>query len=96
VRWAHIVGWGQYVPGRVLTNDELAQMVDTTSRWIRQRTGIVERRVVNDGERTPTMSIRAAQAALETAGLINPAQLDLIIVATLTPYHAFPATACLA
>jgi 3-oxoacyl-[acyl-carrier-protein] synthase III len=93
-RQAHIVGWGKYVPSQVLTNDQLAQMIDTSDEWIRQRTGIVERRIVRNGETTATMSIQAARAALETAGL-NPAHLDLIIVATITPDHAFPAMACL-
>ena len=91
---AHIVGWGKYVPQRVLTNDDLARMVDTSDGWIRTRTGIAERRIVADGETTFSMALQAARQALEVAGL-NPAQLDLIIVATVTPDHAFPATACL-
>ena len=91
---AHIVGWGKYVPQRVLTNDDLARMVDTSDDWIRTRTGIAERRIVADGETTFSMALQAARQALEVAGL-NPAQLDLIIVATVTPDHAFPATACL-
>jgi len=91
---AHVVGWGKYVPERVLTNDDLARMADTSDEWIRTRTGIAERRIVDDGETTASMAIRAAQQALEVAGL-SPAQLDLIIVATVTPDCAFPATACL-
>jgi len=91
---AHIVGWGKSMPPRVLTNDELAQMLDTSDGWIRTRTGIAERRVAADGETTFSMSLQAAQRALEVAGL-NPSQLNLIIVATVTPDHAFPATACL-
>ena len=93
-RHAHIVGWGKYVPRRVLTNDDLAQLVDTSDEWIRTRTGIVERRVAEDEETTATMAVQAAQQALEVARL-SPAQLDLIIVATATPDHLFPATACL-
>jgi 3-oxoacyl-[acyl-carrier-protein] synthase-3 len=69
-------------------------MVDTSDEWIRQRTGVVERRVVGEGETTLTLSLEAAQTALEVAD-ISPAQLDLIIVATVTPEHAFPSTACL-
>ncbi len=92
--YAHIVGWGKYVPARVLTNDDLARMVDTSDEWIRERSGIRERRLAADDETTATMSIAAARQALEVAGL-KPAQLDLIIVATVTPDQLFPATACL-
>lgn len=91
---AHVVGWGKYVPQRMLTNDDLAQMVDTSDGWIRTRTGIAERRIVTDGETTFSMALQASRRALEVAGL-KPSQLDLIIVATVTPDHAFPATACL-
>jgi 3-oxoacyl-[acyl-carrier-protein] synthase-3 len=93
-RRAHIIGWGKAVPDRVLTNDDLSAMLDTSDEWIRQRTGIVERHIADEGETTFTLSLRAAQGALEVADL-NPARLDLIIVATVTPEHAFPATACL-
>jgi 3-oxoacyl-[acyl-carrier-protein] synthase-3 len=91
---AHIIGWGMAVPERVLTNHELTTMVDTSDEWIRQRTGILERHIANEGETTSTLSLRAAQAALEVANL-DPAQIDVIIVATVTPDHAFPSTACL-
>ena len=91
---AHIVGWGKAVPERVVTNDDLAAMVDTTDEWIRQRTGIVERHIAGDGETTLTLSLEAARRALDAANL-DPARLDLVIVATVTPNHAFPATACL-
>jgi 3-oxoacyl-[acyl-carrier-protein] synthase-3 len=91
---AHIVGWGKYAPSQVLTNDDLVQMVDTSDEWIRTRTGVVERHIAADGETTASMSIQAAQEALEVANL-NPTQLDLIIVATVTPDHLFPCTACL-
>jgi 3-oxoacyl-[acyl-carrier-protein] synthase-3 len=93
-RYAHIVGWGKAIPERVLTNDELATLVDTSDEWIRQRTGIVERRIVREGESTFTLALEAAQAALDVAGL-DPARIDLVIVATVTPEHALPATACL-
>jgi 3-oxoacyl-[acyl-carrier-protein] synthase III len=94
MRRAHIVGWGMAVPERVLTNDELAVTVATSDEWIRQRTGIVERRVAADGETTFGLSLRASQAALEVANQ-DPAHLDLIVVSTVTPEHSFPATACL-
>jgi len=93
-RHAHIVGWGKAVPERVLTNGDLAAMVDTSDEWIRQRTGIVERHIAGEGETTFSLSLQAAQDALDVADL-DPARLDLIIVATVTPDHAFPATACL-
>ena len=91
---AHVVGWGKYVPERVLTNDDLSEMVDTSDEWIRTRTGIAERRIADDDESTSSMATRAAWRALKAAGL-SPSQVDLIIVATATPDHAFPATACL-
>ncbi len=91
---AHIVGWGKYVPKRVLTNDELSHMVDTSDEWIRARTGILERRIAGEGETTASMATEAAWGALKAAGL-GPAEVDLIIVATATPDYAFPATACL-
>jgi len=91
---AQVVGWGRYVPQRVLTNDDLSRVVDTTDEWISTRTGIRERRLVEEGETTSRMAVHAARQALEVAGL-SPAQLDLIIVATVTPDYPFPATACL-
>jgi 3-oxoacyl-[acyl-carrier-protein] synthase-3 len=93
-RYAHIVGWGMSVPKRVMTNNDWAQLVETSDEWIRSRTGIVERRIAGEGETTLSMSLEAARKALDVAKL-SPAQLDLIIVATVTPEHAFPATACL-
>ncbi|MDW8352136.1 MAG: beta-ketoacyl-ACP synthase III [Anaerolineae bacterium] len=93
MRYAHITGWGKYVPQRVLTNDELAQMVETSDGWIRERTGIAERRIAGPNDTTASMGIAAAMAALDVAG-VSGSQLDLIIVATTTPEHSFPATAC--
>jgi 3-oxoacyl-[acyl-carrier-protein] synthase-3 len=93
-RYAQIVGWGMHVPSEILTNDDLASMVDTSDDWIQARTGIVERRIAPPKETTATMAIRAAQDALRVAKA-NPARLDLIIVATATPDYPFPATACL-
>jgi 3-oxoacyl-[acyl-carrier-protein] synthase-3 len=81
-------------PDHVLTNDDLATMVDTSDEWIRQRTGIIERHIATESETTFSLSLEAAQAALDVANL-NPIRLDLVIVATVTPEHAFPSTACL-
>lgn len=91
---AQVVGWGRYVPRRVVTNQELSQRLDTTDEWIVERTGIRERRVAADDETTATMSIAAAEQALRVASA-DPLNIDLIIVATATPDYLFPATACL-
>ncbi len=91
---AHIVGWGKYTPQRVLTNDDLSRMVDTSDEWIVTRTGIRERRIAGENETTATMAVQAARQALEGAG-IGPEKVDLIIVATATPDYLFPSTACL-
>ncbi|MCG3139213.1 MAG: 3-oxoacyl-[acyl-carrier-protein] synthase 3 [Anaerolineae bacterium] len=90
-RFAHIIGWGKYVPPNVLTNDELAKRVDTSDAWIRERTGIMERRIVTK-ETTAMLGLYAAQEALEVAD-VAPNEIDLIIVATSTPEYIFPATA---
>ncbi len=92
--YAHITGWGMAVPENVLTNDELAMMVDTSDEWIRSRTGIRQRRIVRQEETTASMGTEAALMALRNAN-IGPRQVDLIIVATSSPEHLFPATACL-
>ena len=89
---AHVLGWGCYLPERILTNDELAERLDTSDEWIRQRTGIRERRVAGEGETTSDLGLKAAEAALAHAGL-GPRDLDLIICATSTPDETFPATA---
>ena len=90
-RYAHIIGWGKALPAKILTNEELAKSVDTTDTWIRERTGISERRIANK-ETTASLALHAAQDALEVAD-VNPADIDLIIVATSTPEYIFPATA---
>lgn len=94
MRYAHITGWGKCVPDRVLTNADLAEIVDTSDEWIRSRTGIVERRIVADDEATSDLAIRAARSALRVANF-DPARLDVIIVSTCTPDHPLPSTACL-
>jgi 3-oxoacyl-[acyl-carrier-protein] synthase-3 len=92
-RTVSIVGTGSYVPEKVLTNAELEKSVDTTEEWIVTRTGIRERRIAAEGEFTSHMGAKAAQRALDQAG-ISPAEVDLIIVATVTPDTFFPSTAC--
>jgi 3-oxoacyl-[acyl-carrier-protein] synthase-3 len=87
-----VLGCGAYLPERVLTNAELAEKVDTSDEWIVQRTGIHERHIAADGEYTSHLATKAAQAALDNAGLTAD-QIDLIVLATSTPDHTFPATA---
>lgn len=87
-------GVGSYVPPRVLTNDDLSRMVETSDEWIRSRTGIRERRIAADEETTSDMATKAAREALLSAGM-EPADIDLIVVATITPDMPFPSTACL-
>ena len=88
---ALITGWGMYAPSRILTNDDLSKMVDTSDEWIVSRTGIRERRIAGDDETTTSLSVNAARDALMVAGL-DPAQLDLVIVATCSPDYPLPAT----
>jgi 3-oxoacyl-[acyl-carrier-protein] synthase-3 len=90
---AHIVGWGSFLPERVLTNDEIALTVDTSNEWIFTRTGIRERHIAATQETTATMAFEAAARALAVADL-HPSQIELIIVATSTPEYIFPSTAC--
>lgn len=91
---AKISSLGCYVPPRVLTNDDLEKMVDTTNQWILERTGISERRILEKGRATSDMAVEAARAALNARGL-SPADVELIVVGTVTPDMMFPATACL-
>jgi 3-oxoacyl-[acyl-carrier-protein] synthase-3 len=86
-----ITGIGSHAPARVMTNDELAKMVDTSDEWIVERTGIRERRVAGPDEALSDVSLPAARDALEQAG-VSPSELDLVIVATVTPDMFFPAT----
>ncbi len=92
-RYAQIVGWGYQVPDKVITNHDLEQIVDTNDEWIRSRTGISERRVAaRPTETTATLAVAAARKALEVAD-VHPSRVDLIICATSSPEHIFPATA---
>lgn len=92
VRPAGIIATGSYAPPRVLTNLDLEKMVDTSDEWIRTRTGIVERRIADSDVATSDLAYLASQAALEAAGM-EARELDLIIVATVTPDMFFPCTA---
>jgi 3-oxoacyl-[acyl-carrier-protein] synthase III len=94
VRRAHVTGWGRYAPAQVLTNADLERMVDTSDEWIRTRTGIRERRVAAAHETTASMAAVAGLRAIRTAG-IEPDDIDLILVATLTPDYWMPSTAAL-
>jgi 3-oxoacyl-[acyl-carrier-protein] synthase III len=92
-RTVSIIATGSYVPERILTNGDLERIVDTTDEWIRTRTGISERRIAAADEATSDMATKASIAAMDQAG-VNAKEIDLIIVATVTPDMFFPATAC--
>jgi 3-oxoacyl-[acyl-carrier-protein] synthase III len=92
-RTVSIIGTGSYVPEKILTNEDLSRMVDTSDEWITTRTGIKERRIAAKDEFTSDMATKAALKAIEQAN-ITAAEIDLILVATATPDMLFPATAC--
>ena len=94
MRRVAIVGTGSYAPEKILTNDDIAKIVDTSDEWIKTRTGVKERRVVGEGEATSDIATEAARRALQSAN-IESGDVDLIIVATSTPDFFFPATACI-
>ena len=87
-----MTGVGAYLPEKIITNDDLAQWVDTSDEWIKQRTGIAQRHMVADGELTSDLAINAANEALNHAG-VTASDIDLIVVATTTPDDTFPSTA---
>jgi 3-oxoacyl-[acyl-carrier-protein] synthase-3 len=89
---SQVAGCGAYLPERIITNRELADRLDTSDEWVRQRTGIAERRVAAPGELTSDLAFRAAQRALASAGMTG-GDLDLVVLATATPDNTFPATA---
>lgn len=89
---SQVAGCGAYLPERIITNRELADRLDTSDEWIRQRTGIGERRIAAPGELTSDLAYRAAQRALASAGM-SGSDLDLLVLATATPDNTFPATA---
>ena len=92
--YAHITGWGMAVPVPILTNDDISKMVDTNDAWIRERTGIHERRIARDNQFPSTLGVEASINALRVANL-RPTDLDLIICTSSSPEYIFPATACL-
>ena len=91
---ARIIGTGSSLPEKVLTNSDLERMVETSDEWITSRTGIKERRIAADGQFTSTFAVEAARRALDMAG-VAAADLDMIILGTVTPDFPFPATACI-
>ena len=92
VRATTITGWGMSLPSQVRTNQDLEKMVDTTDEWIQSRTGIRERRIAGDDESTLSLALGASKQAIATAGLA-PEDIEMIIVATITPDYGFPAVA---
>lgn len=94
VRGVHLAGWGAYAPSQVLTNADLEKMVDTSDEWIVSRTGIRERRIAGPDETTASMAAVAGLRAIAVAGL-QPDDIDLILVGTLTPDYPMPSTAAL-
>ena len=93
-RYAHICGWGKYVPVQVMTNNELARTLETNDEWIRTRTGIAERRIAGKEDTTTSMAYKAALRALDVADA-DPTRVQLIVVATMTPDRVMPSTAAL-
>lgn len=94
--YSKIIGTGSYLPEKILTNQDLEKLVDTTDEWIMKRVGIKERHIVADsGDTTSSMAIAAAKKALETAGIEDPNQIDLIVVGTASSDYYFPSVACL-
>lgn len=91
---AGIVGIGRYLPEKIVTNADLEKVMDTSDEWIRTRTGIEERRIADDNTKSSDMGLAAAQKAIEDAG-ITPEDIDLILVATVTPDQPFPSVACM-
>ncbi len=94
LRTVSIVGTGSYMPSRIMTNAELETMVETSAEWIVTRTGIAERRIAAENEATSDMGAEAARRALADAG-VKPEEVDMIVLATITPDLPFPNTACL-
>ncbi len=92
--YSRIVGTGSYLPPRIVTNEEFAKHLDTSDEWIRERTGIRERRIADEKQTSSDLALEASRKALEAAGT-RPEEIDLIVVATSTPDYVFPSTACL-
>ena len=94
MKFSKIIGTGSYLPEKIVTNADLEKMLDTSDEWIRDRTGISERRIARDDETSGDMAEVAAQRAMKAAG-IDPQDIGLLIVGTTTPDLVFPSTACL-
>jgi len=94
VIYSRIIGSGSYLPRNIVTNDDLAQRMDTSDEWIRSRTGIRQRHIAEAGETSSSLALEASKAAIASAG-IAAQDVDLIILATSTPDYIFPSTACL-
>ena len=92
--YSRIAGTGSHLPRRIVTNQDLEKIMDTSDEWIRSRTGICERRVISDGETTATLGLEACRKALQAAKT-DPAEIDLFVLGTTTPDLIFPSTACL-
>jgi 3-oxoacyl-[acyl-carrier-protein] synthase-3 len=92
--YSKIIGTGSYLPAKVLTNFDLEKIVDTSHEWILSRSGIVERHIAEDHELTSDLALHASLSAIAAAG-ISANEIDLVIVATTTPDHIFPSTACI-
>ncbi len=92
--YSRIAGTGSFLPEKVLTNEDLSRIVDTSDEWIRSRTGIRERHIAAEGENSSDLGYQAALRALEAAG-VAPREIDMIVVGTTTPDIVFPSTACL-
>src|SRR5258707_6345398 len=92
--YAHITGWGMAVPEPIMNNDDIAKIVDTNDKWIRERTGIGQRHVAKDTDFPSTLGVEASIKALKIAN-VRPTDLDLIICTSSSPEYIFPATACL-
>ena len=93
-KYAKIIGTGSYLPHHILTNADLAKRIDTTDEWIVERTGIRERHIAGEGELTSDLALKAAERAIEAAG-IEVGEIDLILVATTTADRVFPSVACI-
>src|SRR3954467_707099 len=92
--FSRIAGTGSFLPSRVVMNDEFAQRLDTSDEWIRERTGIVQRHIADESQGSSDLAFEASRRAPRAAGMAAT-DIDLIIVATSTPDHIFPSTACL-
>lgn len=92
MRRSVFLGCGSYLPDKVVTNDDLAERIDTSDEWIRQRTGIRQRHIAADDQLTSDLAVEAARAAMDQAG-VTPNDIDLIVLATVTPDNTFPSTA---